>query len=365
MALRLDDIDLDRDRALVERFQSGDAAAFDELYRRYFSRLRRYCEKRVGDPHEAEEVAQEAFVRALRAMPGFAGDRRFYPWMTVIASRLCVDTHRRLARTTPEAEIDSGWVEGGQEQVVAAVDTDLLREALDRLGPRHREVLHLRETEGWSYQHIADHYDVSMGTVEALLFRARKALRREFTAVAGRDGGFLGSLPILGWLLRKLGGLRAHIESSNAGSLLPIAVNVSAVVAIGSAAAFVPHHSGGTSRLATNIPTAAVPAAPTGPVASAPSLTAAASNASSAAAARKRPSPPSRLPPCPRPAIPAGGSARPSSTGTRTTARSPTRRPCTPIPITWWSASTRRNLSPARSATRNTRSMTLSEATDA
>ena len=48
MALRLDDIDLDRDRALVERFQSGDAAAFDELYRRYFSRLRRYCEKRVG-----------------------------------------------------------------------------------------------------------------------------------------------------------------------------------------------------------------------------------------------------------------------------------------------------------------------------
>src|SRR3982750_4446701 len=97
MALRLDDIDLDRDRALVERFQSGDAAAFDELYRRYFSRLRRYCEKRVGDPHEAEEVAQEAFVRALRAMPGFAGDRRFYPWMTVIAQRLCIDHHRHSA----------------------------------------------------------------------------------------------------------------------------------------------------------------------------------------------------------------------------------------------------------------------------
>src|SRR4051794_12008655 len=260
MALRLDDIDLDRDRALVERFQSGDAAAFDELYRRYFSRLRRYCEKRVGDPHEAEEGAQEAFARAFRAMPRFAGDRRFYPWMTVIASRLCIDTHRRLARTTPEAEIDSGWVEGGQEQVVAAVDTDLLREALDRLGPRHREVLHLRETEGWSYQHIADHYDVSMGTVEALLFRARKALRREFSAVAGRDGGVLGSLPLLGWLLRKLAGVRAHIESSNASSLLPIAVNVSAVVAIGSAAVLVPHHNGGTAQLATKIPTATTPA---------------------------------------------------------------------------------------------------------
>src|SRR4051794_3834951 len=264
MALRLDDIDLDRDRALVERFQSGDAAAFDELYRRYFSRLRRYCEKRVGDPHEAEEVAQEAFVRALRAMPGFAGDRRFYPWMTVIASRLCVDTHRRRARTTPEAEVDPGSVEGGQERIVAAVDTELLRQALERLGPRHREVLHFRETEGWSYQHIADHYGVSMGTVEALLFRARKALRREFITVSGRDSGFLGSLPLLGWLVHRLAGLRARLEASNAGSLVPIAVNMSAAaVAIGSAAVLIPHHDG-SARVTTTVPAAVAPAAPAG-----------------------------------------------------------------------------------------------------
>ena len=69
MALRADDVDLNRDRLLVERFQAGDREAFDDLYLRYFERLRRFCQRRVGDAHEAEEVAQEAFVRALRAMP--------------------------------------------------------------------------------------------------------------------------------------------------------------------------------------------------------------------------------------------------------------------------------------------------------
>ena len=256
MALRLDDVDIDRDRALVERFQLGDGAAFDELYRRYFARLRRYCERRVGDAYEAEEVAQEAFARALRAMPAFAGERRFYPWMTVIASRLCQDTHRRRSRTTPEAEIDLGSVEGGQDAVVAAVDTELLNMALSRLGPRHREVLHLRESEGWSYQHIAEHYGVSMGTVEALLFRARKALRREFLGLTARDGGFLGSLPLLGWLARRVAGLRARLEATNIASLVPVAVNVSAAVAIGSAAIFVPHH-GTATPVASTVPAAA------------------------------------------------------------------------------------------------------------
>src|SRR3954464_5750580 len=110
MALRADDVDLDRDRVLVERFQAGDRDAFDDLYRRYFDRLRRYCQRRVGDAYEAAVLAQEAFTRALRAMPGLVGDHGFYPWMTVIASRLCVDAHRRTSRTVPVAEIDLGSV---------------------------------------------------------------------------------------------------------------------------------------------------------------------------------------------------------------------------------------------------------------
>ncbi len=84
-------------------FQSGDGRAFEDLYRRYFQRIYRYCLKRVGDAHEAEELAQEAFVRAYSAMPKLSGERRFYPWLSVIASRLCVDTHRRRGRTSPTA----------------------------------------------------------------------------------------------------------------------------------------------------------------------------------------------------------------------------------------------------------------------
>jgi RNA polymerase sigma-70 factor (ECF subfamily) len=180
MAIRADDVDLQRDRVLVERFQAGDDAAFDELYRRYHRRLARFCQKRVVDRSEAEDVAQEAFVRALTAMPGFEGERRFYPWVSVIAARLCVDTHRRQSRTWPVANPDPGAIDADLERIEREADHALLAMALQRLHPRHREVLRLREQEGWSYQRIADHYGVSLGTVEALLFRARRALRRHY-----------------------------------------------------------------------------------------------------------------------------------------------------------------------------------------
>src|SRR5947199_87300 len=210
MALRVDDVDLTRDRALVERYQAGDSGAFDELYKRYYQRLERFCRKRVGDSHEAEEVAQEAFVRALSAMPRLEGERRFYPWVSVIAARLCVDTHRRRARTSPSDEIDLGTIDGGQDKVLDAVDIDLLRTAMENLGPRHREVLDLREQQGWSYQRIAEHYDVSLGTVEALLFRARKGLTREFLKAAGGERpGFLAGLPGVGCLGRRVAAHRA------------------------------------------------------------------------------------------------------------------------------------------------------------
>src|SRR5688500_7875643 len=145
LALRIDDVDLQRDRRLVERFQEGDHTAFDTLYRRYFARLQRFCLKRVGDPHEAEEIAQEAFTRALRALPDLAGERRFYPWMTVIAGRLCVDHHRRRGRSEPTATVELGSVDGGQDAIVEQADFALLGRALERLAPRHREVLGFRE----------------------------------------------------------------------------------------------------------------------------------------------------------------------------------------------------------------------------
>lgn len=280
MALRADDVDLGRDRALVEQYQDGDLAAFEDLYRRYYSRLFRFCLRRTGDPHEAEEVTQEAFARAFRAMPALRGERRFYPWLSVIASRLCIDSHRRLDRTEPAADVDPGSVEWGQDRLETAVDYDYLEKALARLNPRHREVLYLREGEGWSYQRIAEHYDVSIGTVEGLLFRARAALRREFLAVAGPEGavevGMGGRGAVLppalglGWLGRRLAGLRvrAHEWASGMAAMPGLAANgVGLAVVVATAAAGLSSMTGHSSRpvvVAVGAPIAATAPVPTG-----------------------------------------------------------------------------------------------------
>ena len=101
-----DDVDLERDRALVERCQAGDAAAFGNLYARYYERLLRFCLRRLNDRHEAEDAAQEAFARAWKALPRFAGERRFYPWLTVIAGNICTDMLRRRSRSTPTDDME-------------------------------------------------------------------------------------------------------------------------------------------------------------------------------------------------------------------------------------------------------------------
>lgn len=238
MALRADDVDLGRDRGLVERFQSGDAAGFEDLYRRYYNRLYRFCLKRVGDAEEAEEVTQEAFTRAFTALDRLSGERKFYPWLSVIAARLCVDSHRRRSRTQPTAEVDLGTVDGGQDDILAEVDRELVTRALDRLGPRHREVLRLREEEGWSYQKIAEYYEVSLGTVEQLLWRARKALKREFLAVAGPESGLAAGVPAVAWVVRRIHSLRARVDDWAAQVAAPLASNaVSLAIVAGSVAA--------------------------------------------------------------------------------------------------------------------------------
>ena len=197
-------VDPERDRALVLRCQAGDSAAFAALYSRYEARLLRFCLHRLHDRQEAEDVTQEAFVRAWRAIPRFAGDRRFYPWLTVIARNLCTDALRRRSRTAPEVDVAVQLESSGahladrqptiEEQVVEAVDGELVQRALGRLSVRHRRVLELREGSEWSYKEIARFEGVEVSAIETLVWRARQALKREFEAVSGSAtslGGFL------------------------------------------------------------------------------------------------------------------------------------------------------------------------------
>ena len=194
------------DRALVDRCLQGDVPAFDELYRRHIHSVRRLCAGLLGDTHEAEDFAQEAFVRAWQRLPGLQGDRLFLPWVRAIASNMCMDALRRRQRTTlmaEPAEPDPGPTEPAPGERDPAVDLDLARRAVTRLPARHRKVIHMRELQGWDYGRIADAEGLNQAAARALLMRARRSLRREFAALA-RSEGVLAGVPFVGWALRRL-----------------------------------------------------------------------------------------------------------------------------------------------------------------
>jgi RNA polymerase sigma factor (sigma-70 family) len=252
-----DDVDLERDRALVERCQAGDSAAFGNLYARYYERLLRFCLRRLNDRHEAEDAAQEAFARAWKALPRFAGERRFYPWLTVIAGNICTDMLRRRSRSTPTDDLELtaqhpvGVVgeDTSEELVLAAVDGELVNRALGRLSTRHRHVLAMREESGWTYQQIADHEGVEIGTIETLLWRARQALKREFAVVSESKEALAGFLIATGALLRRgffrvaHRGANVHNQSGGAGEGLRNAMAGMAVTGAAVAAAFIAPHA--------------------------------------------------------------------------------------------------------------------------
>jgi RNA polymerase sigma-70 factor (ECF subfamily) len=287
-----DDVDLDRDRALVERCQAGDSAAFGNLYARYYERLLRFCLRRLNDRHEAEDAAQEAFARAWKALPRFAGDKRFYPWLTVIAGNICTDMLRRRSRSTPTDDMELtaqqpvGVVgsDTSEDLVLAAVDGELVNRALDRLSTRHRHVLAMREGSGWTYQQIADHEGVEIGTIETLLWRARQALKREFAVVSESKEALAGFLVVTGALIKRTAFRAAHRSASvhsqgnggTGGGFRDGLIGAVAVTGAAVAAAFVvPHALSGPSP---------APPAGAGTVLAAPAITSLGTTVSPAAA---------------------------------------------------------------------------------
>ncbi len=271
-----DDVDLDRDRALVERCQAGDSAAFGNLYARYYERLLRFCLRRLNDRHEAEDAAQEAFARAWKALPRFAGERRFYPWLTVIAGNICTDMLRRRSRSTPTDDMELtaqhpvgvAGEDTSEELVLAAVDGELVNRALDRLSTRHRHVLAMREGSGWSYQQIADHEGVEIGTIETLLWRARQALKREFAVVSESKEALAGFLIATGALIRRTifraahRGANVHHSGGGSGTIRNAMTGVAFTGAAVAAAFIAPHALSSRPSGAASAPGSALAAPP-------------------------------------------------------------------------------------------------------
>lgn len=179
------------DQKLVERVQKGDKGAFDLLVLKYQHKIVNLVMRYVRDPELAMDIAQEAFIKAYRALPRFRGDSAFYTWMYRIAVNTAknhlaaqrrrpmdieldlqdpeqYDLHAKLKETdTPEGVTLSNELRETVEKAIAALPEDL------------RTAIVLRELEGMSYEEIAQTMDCPVGTVRSRIFRARDAIGKK------------------------------------------------------------------------------------------------------------------------------------------------------------------------------------------
>jgi RNA polymerase sigma-70 factor (ECF subfamily) len=176
------------DQALVEQVQAGDKQAFDVLVLKYQNKIIQLVNRYVHDADEARDVAQEAFIKAYRAIGRFRGDSAFYTWLYRIAINTAKNYLVASGRRPPRSDIDAQDAEQYEgatglkeyatperlllkDEIQAAIAT-----AIDELPDDLRTAIILRELEGLSYEEIAQTMDCPIGTVRSRIFRARDAI---------------------------------------------------------------------------------------------------------------------------------------------------------------------------------------------
>ncbi|MGB5276206.1 MAG: RNA polymerase sigma factor RpoE [Gammaproteobacteria bacterium] len=176
------------DQALVERVQNGDSRAFDLLVQKYQNRIAKLIARFVRNPADVQDVSQEAFIKAYRALPNFRGESAFYTWLYRIAINTAKNHLVAAGRKNPSYAVDVQEVEKYDAsewlKEYATPERELLAEeiqvtvnnALEVLPPDLREAITLREIEGLSYEDIAQVMDCPIGTVRSRIFRAREAI---------------------------------------------------------------------------------------------------------------------------------------------------------------------------------------------
>lgn len=176
------------DQELVQRVQRGDMAAFDLLVRKYQHRIAALIGRYIRDWSECQDVAQDTFIRAYRAIGNFRGDAQFYTWLHRIAVNTAKNHLAAHNRRPPTEDIEIGDAElydgGARLRDTDTPERELMRQemeltvmrAVDALPEELRMAITLREVDGLSYEEIAQRMDCPIGTVRSRIFRAREAI---------------------------------------------------------------------------------------------------------------------------------------------------------------------------------------------
>ncbi len=188
-AVALPPTDRELDQVLVERAQRGDQRAFELLVIKYQRKLGRLLSRLIRDPAEVEDVTQEAFVKAYRALGSFRGDSAFYTWLYRIgintAKNYLVALGRRAPTSTPfDSEEAETFDDGDQLRDYNTPEAELMskqiartvNESMESLPEELRTAITLREIDGLSYEEIATVMACPIGTVRSRIFRAREAI---------------------------------------------------------------------------------------------------------------------------------------------------------------------------------------------
>ena len=184
--------DREIDQQLVARAQRGDKQAFSLLVEKYQRKLARLLSRFIRDAAEVEDVTQEAFIKAYRALPAFRGDSAFYTWLYRIGINTAKNYLMAMGRRAPtsteiEAEEAEGFEEGEQLRDINTPESLLLsseiaqtvNSTIEQLPEELRTAIRMRELEGMSYEDIAQAMNCPIGTVRSRIFRAREAIAEQ------------------------------------------------------------------------------------------------------------------------------------------------------------------------------------------
>lgn len=190
----------DTDQLLVERVQRGDKKAFELLVSKYQRKLLRLVMRLVHDHAEAEDVVQEAFIKAYRALANFRGDSAFYTWLYRIGINTAKNhlvTQGRRAPTSTDADIDAAEtfadadglrdINTPESLLASKQIASTVNSAMSSLPEELRNAISLREIEGLSYEEIAELMLCPIGTVRSRIFRAREAIAEKLRPLIGTD----------------------------------------------------------------------------------------------------------------------------------------------------------------------------------